>query len=116
MKRYGNLTVSKINRVYDGDTFFCDIPWIHQLIGDNMKIRVMGIDTPEMRGGTEEEKKAAVVSKEFAEDILFKGERIELRNIGRGSFFRIIAEVWVDGVNLGDLLLENGLAVQYVKK
>ena len=63
MKRYGNLTVAKINRVYDGDTFFCDIYWVHQLIGDNVKIRIMGIDTPEMRGGTDEEKAAAVVSK-----------------------------------------------------
>tara|TARA_R110000851_G_scaffold33896_8_gene90425 strand:- start:2571 stop:2777 length:207 start_codon:yes stop_codon:yes gene_type:complete len=42
-------------------------------------------------------------------------ETIELRNIERGSFYRIIAEVWADGENVGQGVLEEGHALPYVE-
>lgn len=40
-------------------------------------------------------------------------ETIELRQIERGSFFRIIAEVWADGENVGQEMIEAGHALPY---
>ena len=38
---------------------------------------------------------------------------IELREVKRGKYFRLVAEVIADGVNLSDLLLASGLARPY---
>ena len=44
------LSSDQIVEVYDGDTFKIDLPGMHALFGDNLSIRVLGIDTPEMKG------------------------------------------------------------------
>ena len=110
---YGTLVVSKINSVYDGDTFRADIVGVHPLIGDNAPIRLAGVDTPEIRGKCQLEKDLAVKAREFVKNKLFNAERVELRNIERGKYFRIVAEVYIDGVNLSTLLLQNNLAYEY---
>ena len=38
---------------------------------------------------------------------------IELRNIQRGKYFRIVADVYVDDKNLADILIKNNLALPY---
>ena len=38
---------------------------------------------------------------------------IVLRNMERGKYFRIAADVIVDGENLADMLIEAGVAVEY---
>ena len=38
---------------------------------------------------------------------------MKLKNMKRGKYFRIIADVEVDGVDLGSLLIEEGLARPY---
>ena len=45
-----SLTPDQIVEVYDGDTFKVDLPGMHALFGDDLSIRVLGIDTPEMKG------------------------------------------------------------------
>ena len=46
-------------------------------------------------------------------DILKDAEQITLKNMERGKYFRIAADVIVDGENLGDLLIEAGMAIRY---
>ncbi len=46
-------------------------------------------------------------------DILKDAERIDLKNMERGKYFRIAADVLVDGESLADILVESGMAVQY---
>ena len=46
-------------------------------------------------------------------DILKDVEQIELKNMERGKYFRIAADVIVDGENLADMLVEAGVAVRY---
>jgi len=38
---------------------------------------------------------------------------VELRNLQRGKYFRIVADVYADGINVGDQLINEGLAVPY---
>ena len=53
------LSPKQIVEVYDGDTFKIDLPSQHPLFGDDLSIRVFGIDTPEMRGTSDEVKALA---------------------------------------------------------
>ena len=103
----------QIVEVYDGDTFKIDLEGIHPIFGDDIPIRVRGIDTPEIRGSSEQIKAMAVEARELTKRILTNGHRIELRNPERGKYFRIVAEVWVDGKTLADQLKAKGLAKDY---
>ncbi|MBF0370483.1 MAG: hypothetical protein HQL52_13605 [Magnetococcales bacterium] len=49
-KSYGNIEGVIYRGNYDGDTIRFDIPGVHPLLGDNISIRVRGVDTPEIRG------------------------------------------------------------------
>jgi micrococcal nuclease len=76
-----------------------------------MPVRVP--DTPEIKGKCDKEKYDAQQAKEMVADILKDAEQITLKNMERGKYFRIAADVIVDGENLADLLIEAGMAVRY---
>ena len=44
-----SYTIEKIISVYDGDTFRADIRGLPDIIGKNIAIRILGIDTPEIK-------------------------------------------------------------------
>ena len=77
------------------------------------KVRVRGIDTPEIRGKCEKERRLARKAKAFVASRLSKAKKIELRDVARGKYFGIVADVFVDGRNLKTLILERGLGVPY---
>ena len=110
---YGDLVVEKYLTAYDGNTFRVDIPDVHPIIGRDMPIRLRGVNTPEIRGKCEEEKALAIKARDFVRDLLANAESIILQNIGRDKYFRIDADVSVDGVDLGETLLQNKLGRLY---
>ena len=110
---YGNAVVERVVSVYDGDTFKADIQCWPAIIGKSISIRIYGIDTPEIRGTRGQLKELAIEARETAKSKLLLADVIELRNMRRGKYFRIIAEVYVDGNRLADLLIESGLAKAY---
>ena len=79
-------------------------------------IRVDGIDTPEIKGKCEKEKYEAQQTRDMVADILKDAEQITLKNMKRGKYFRIVADVIVDGENLGNMLIEAGVAIKYSGK
>ena len=108
--------VSRIISVYDGDTFRVDIDALPEIVGKNIAIRILGIDTPEIQGKCEQEKLLAIKARDLARDYLNNAKSIDLKNLSRGKYFRLLADVYVDGSNLADALLEKGLAVKYSGK
>ncbi len=112
-KTYKSVTVSEVTSIYDGDTFRANIKEYPELIGYRIAIRVNGIDTPEMRGKCQQEKVLARKAKEFTVTALRGAKKIELHNMKRGKYFRIVADVYVDGVNLTEGLIEAKLGVAY---
>ena len=46
-------------------------------------------------------------------EILKDAEQITLKNMERGKYFRIAADVLVDGEDLGDMLVEARVGVRY---
>tara|TARA_R100000544_G_C2227255_1_gene61739 strand:- start:6030 stop:6476 length:447 start_codon:yes stop_codon:yes gene_type:complete len=115
-KSYGNATVSEITSIYDGDTFRANIKGYPAIVGKHMSIRINGIDTPELRGKCDKEKQRARKAKQFTVEHLRNAKNITLKNIKRGKYFRLIADVYVDGISLGELLLNNKHAVKYADK
>jgi micrococcal nuclease len=115
-KNFGSITVpaANITSIYDADTFRINIPQWPSIIGERIGIRVNGVDAPELRSrcknkeAKQREKTLAREAKQFAVAMLRSGKTIELRNLKRGKYFRIVADVYVDGVSLADRLIKAG--------
>lgn len=110
---YGSLEVSTVTSIYDRDTFRANINKLHPLIGKRIPIRVANIDTPEIKGKCQKEKNLARQAKQLTVSLLRDAKHIELKNVKRGKYFRIVADVYVDNKNLADILYRNGLGVRY---
>lgn len=95
--KYANVTISRLLRVIDGDTFACDIDTHSPIAGKNISIRLRGINTPELRDKAPELRKSAYEEKERLERLLTSATVIELRDLGRDKYFRILASVYIDG-------------------
>ena len=78
-----------------------------------MLFRSNGVDTPEIRGKCLYEKNLALKARDFVRAKLSNAKEIKLTNLQRGKYFRMVANVLVDGVNLERELLDNKLAYKY---
>ncbi len=100
-------------RNYDGDTITFQIPGVHPIIGRDISVRVFGIDTPEMKGKAPCEVARAREAKDLVTRLLQSARNIELRNIQRDKYFRILAEVVADGISVSERLIDAKLAYPY---
>lgn len=112
-KTYGNAVVVEVTSIYDGDTFRANLKGYPSIVGERMGIRINGIDTPEMRDNRPDVKSLARRAKQYTVQRLREGKQIVLRNMQRGKYFRIVADVYVDGSSLGEGLIAAGLAKPY---
>ncbi|WP_353981673.1 thermonuclease family protein [Salinicola endophyticus] len=110
---YGSASVARVTSIYDGDTFRADIDGCPPIIGERVPIRVRGVDTPEMRGHCEREKRLARQAKQFTVATLRGAQHIELKEIDRGKYFRLVAKVVADGQDLATALIAAGLGRPY---
>lgn len=111
--KYPDMEVSKITSVYDGDTFRAHIKDMPKIVGYRMSIRINGIDTPEKKGKCQKEKTLAKKAKNLTKSLLKNAQSIILRDIKRGKYFRIVADVYVDDVSIAQELIKHRLAVPY---
>lgn len=102
-----------VNSVYDGDTMRITVAGWPDIMGHNMPIRINGIDTPEIRGKCQSEKDKAILARDMVLRMVAAGREVSISNLSRGKYFRIVADVYVDGISIGQTLLEMGLAVSY---
>jgi len=109
---YGVVLVTEIASVYDADTFRVNIDGWPAFAGLNMPVRVNKVDAPEIRGKCLKEKALAKQARLFTFNFLQSGA-VELKNVTRGKYFRLVADVYVDGKNLGDELIKVGYARFY---
>lgn len=110
---YDTITNFTIIKVRDGDTFMIDIPNIPDVFGKNIAVRIRGIDTPELNDSREEIRKISIQAKEELERLLLNGKKITLYNLGRDKYFRLLASVKVDNVDVSEYLIKKGLAKKY---
>ena len=92
-----------VERVVDADTI-----WMRIVLGLGIeirqKLRLRGIDCPEL--GT----KAGEQAKRFVEDKLKSTPEIVITTTKPDKYDRYLTDVWLDDINLNKLLLETGHA------
>ncbi len=109
---------AKVLRVYDGDTIRADLDLGFGIWMRNQSIRFKGINTPELRG---ESKAAGIVSRDRLIELLeAAGNECVIKTSKdkqTGKYGRILGEIWVDTqpISVNEILLNEGLAVQYMK-
>jgi len=99
---------------YDGDTCKVTIAGLPEVFGDHISIRLKGIDTPEIRGKCSKEKALAKIARDMVRTRLEQAKQIDVIDAERGKYFRLVARLEADGVDLSALLIQKGLAVPYV--
>lgn len=113
------LSGNDIQRVYDGDTFYINLPNMPSVFGKNLGVRILGIDTPEMRSGckTEEgkaaEKKLALDAKDSLTSMIKNARVVKLTQLKRDKYFRLLASVKLDGKDAAEQLIAEGFARPY---
>jgi micrococcal nuclease len=118
-KEFITLSYRDIIRVYDGDTFFISIPNTLPVLGENLGVRISGLDTPEIRSkcktetAKKNEKNQAYRAKKLLIEQLKNATIIELTNLRRDKYFRLLAVVLVDGKDVSEVLISKGVAVKY---
>ena len=102
-----------VRKVYDGDTITCDIDLGFNMIMRNQKLRLYGINTPEVRGPSRPEglKVRDIVRSRISNKwIIVKTYRDK-----KGKYGRWLAEIFEPNVeeSLNSWLLTEGHAVEY---
>lgn len=102
-------------RVIDGDTFEVKIDLgFHLFIIE--KVRLYGVNTPEIRTRNQKEKLKGLEAKKFVEDIFNNNStNLKIKSYGKDKYGRILADFFIEDKMLSDLLLENKMAVEYMK-
>jgi len=107
---FDNVSIAS---VYDGDTFKINLNCSLAVYCEKVPVRVLGIDTPEIKGKTEREKGLAQQAKAFTKKFLEK-QPIRLSNCGRDKYFRLLCDVTNgEGKDLAKELIKANLGYSY---
>ena len=103
----------RVIKVYDGDT----ITIAAKLPFDNsplyrLSVRLNGIDTPEIKGKTDDEKIAAKQVKDALSNLILN-KRVSLKNIQTEKYGRILADVYIGELHINQWLITEKYAVKY---
>ena len=107
------INVGKVIRVYDGDTFtmISKLPHTEGPIY-RFSVRMNGIDSPEIKGKSTNEKELAKKSRDALSNIIL-GKIVTLKNVSTEKYGRILADVYIGDLWVNEWMLENKFAVKY---
>ena len=101
----------EILRVVDGDTVD-----VRMDLGFNVwhkcRVRLMGINAPESRTRDLEEKARGLASKDWLIQKLESAD-VQMQSHGVGKYGRVLGTLYIDDVDLNNLMVEAGHAVKY---
>ena len=104
----------KVIKVYDGDTFTiaAKLKGISKSTFYRFPVRIKHIDCPELRTQNKEEKEIALLAKEKLHSLIF-GKVVELHSTIYDKYGRLCCDVYINKINVGEYMLQHGLAVHY---
>jgi len=105
-----------VTRVIDGDTIEVQVDFLPKELGNKLKIRVWGVDTPEkgFRAQSGREEQLGERASKFTEELIVNAKDIKIQVIMWDKFGgRILGDVIIDNKSLRQLLLDNGFAREY---
>ena len=104
---------AKCLRVVDGDTLDAQVDLGFDTF-KKIRIRLVGINTPESRTRDLEEKAKGLAAKARVKELLKENKnQIILHSQGVGKFGRCLGEIFLGDSKLNDMLIEEGHAVPY---
>ena len=94
---------------YDGDTCYVTYK------GKNDKVRLLGLDTPEISNPKcEQEYALGIDARNFVNNLISEGVSIKFKTEYNRDFFgRILSYIIVDGENVSQKMVSNGFGVIY---
>ena len=103
---------ARYRSAYDGDTVRVDLDLGFGVWLQNQALRLVGIDTPELRGS---EREAGLVARDFMRDQLMAAEEliVETTRDKKGKYGRWLARLHADGVDLNQAMIDGGYAKEY---
>jgi endonuclease YncB( thermonuclease family) len=105
----------RVIKCYDADTITIasKMPYDESPIY-RFAIRLNGIDTPEMKGKDvdDNEKIAAHNARDFVSKLVLN-KYVRLENIENEKYGRILADVYINDINLNELLIKERYAIKY---
>jgi endonuclease YncB( thermonuclease family) len=107
------IVAGKVIKVYDGDTITIasKIPGTALPIY-RFRVRLAGIDSAEIKGHTEAEKRVAIEARDALHKLIF-GKMIVLQNLGTEKYGRILADIYIENLHVNQWMLDNNYAVPY---
>ena len=105
-----------VKRIIDGDSLVLDIDLGFYMFMNETKIRLYGLDTPEMTSEDPLLRLQAVLATRYLFDNLQVGEKVTIKTVldKREKYGRLLATVFTnDGLNINEGLIQNKLAVSY---
>jgi len=98
---------------YDGDTCYIDVPFLPDSLR-KMSIRILGIDTPEIKGKCDKEKELALEAREFANKAFREANEIDYQDLAWDKYGgRLLTNVYLDGKLYSKMIIDAGLARPY---
>ena len=103
----------QVIKVYDGDTITIAsrMPYASSPMY-RFSVRLNGIDTPEIKGKTEDEKTIAVEARNKLTDLIMN-KRVTLKNVQNEKYGRILADVYLGDLHINQWMLDQHFAVKY---
>jgi len=105
-----------VTRVVDGDTVEFKAPFLIEELGTTLKLRVLGVDTPEKGKAAkcDKEEQMSLRAKLFTEQQISNGKKIQVE-IKKWDKYggRVLGDVLIDGKSLSKMLIDNKYAVSY---
>jgi micrococcal nuclease len=107
------ITGGQVIKVYDGDTITIasKLPFDASPLY-RLSVRLNGIDTPEIKGKTADEKQAAREARDALSNMILN-KVVRLENIQSEKYGRILADVYLGDLHINKWLIENRYAVAY---
>ena len=103
----------RVIKVYDGDsiTIAAKLPFDNSPLY-RLSVRLNGIDTPEIKGKTDDEKIAAKQAKDALSNLILN-KYVTLKNIQTEKYGRILADVYIGELHVNMWLITEKYAVKY---
>ena len=100
-------------KVYDGDTITVAsrMPWDGSPLY-RFSVRLNGIDTLEIKGKDEAEKRIAVKARDALRDKILQ-KQLLLKNVTTEKYGRLLADVYCNNVHLNKWMIDQRYAVEY---
>lgn len=105
------IFIGKVVNVYDGDTITIATKLENDKEVYRFIVRLRGIDCAEMRGSENEKRVAIKARDELSRQVMNKF--IFLRNVEYEKYGRILADVYLENMNINQWMLDNKLAIKY---